>query len=130
MARTVNPIRKELVKQNLLKGMDAKNAMIQAGYSPNTAVHSTENTVVKQSVAEIQGDIKDRITVEYILDKLEHEAQTAPNAADRIRATELLGKWRAMFTDKVKSDIELREDEIPERKHRLLDMVREITPQG
>ena len=128
MAKSINPIRKLRVKKDLLKGIDAKHAMINAGYSPNTAHKSTSNAVVKVCQAEIEQDIKKQITVEFVLNKLKWESEHAKNAADRIRATELMGKWQAMFTDKVKSDIDLREEEIPERRSRLLDMIKDTVP--
>jgi len=43
---------------------------------------------------------KSCITVEYVLGNLKHLAEVARNEADKIRATELLGKYLAMFTEK------------------------------
>ncbi len=39
MSKGIDIIKKEKVKQNLLKGDSAKQALLDAGYSPNTAEH-------------------------------------------------------------------------------------------
>lgn len=43
---------------------------------------------------------KNCITVDYVLGNLKQLAENSKNEADKIRATELLGKYLAMFTDK------------------------------
>ena len=111
--QTINPIRKELVKQSLLKGNTARQALKDAGLSKTTAEHRVrkDNKLLNVARAEILDDIKDRITVEYVLNNLKKLAETSKNKADRIRANELLGKWLAMFTDKYqgKSEVEITE---------------------
>ena len=106
MPSTINPIRKALVKKSLLEGVDAKNAQLQAGYSKSYAHNSTNNICVKICQEEILRDIKKQITVEYILSELNRIAKLAEDDKDYsavIRAKELLGRWLAMFTDKVES---------------------------
>ncbi len=102
MPATINPIRKALLKQNIIKnkGTKIEQSMIDAGYAPATAHKTTANKVVKVIQAEIVEDIKKTITIDYVLAKLKHFVDYAKNDADKIRATELLGKWQAMFTDK------------------------------
>ena len=45
---------------------------------------------------------------QWIKAKLEQETRTE-KSADRIRATELLGKTHAMFTDKVEQDVKIQD---------------------
>lgn len=47
---------------------------------------------------------KTMITEEYVLNNLKTLAEESKWPGDRIRANELLGKYLAMFTDKVKSE--------------------------
>lgn len=107
MPRTINPIRKALLKQSILenKGRNVQAAMIKAGYTKSTAKRTYANASVKVIQAEILEDIKGKITEEYILSELERakkicERKKSKDMSSFIRACELLGKWRAMFTDK------------------------------
>lgn len=99
--KTVNVIKKNIVKQSILEGKSYKQAVLDAGYTPATASHSTALSVVKRSMQEISEAFdKAKITEEYVLAGLDKEAREAKNSADRIKAFELLGKFKAMFTDK------------------------------
>lgn len=103
MARTINPVRKALVKKEYLKtGGNGYKALKAGGLTEKTARHSVRanNTLLNIVKAEIEEDIQKIITVDYVLGKLRYFVDHAKNDADRIRATELLGKWQAMFTDK------------------------------
>jgi len=102
MCKRINPVRKNIVKQSILEGKTFKQAILDAGYSPNTAKQvSSAMTIVKYSLNEIAKEFdKAKITPEYVLAGLNKEASEAKNSADRIRAYELLGKYLAMFTDK------------------------------
>lgn len=103
MPATINPIRKALVKNEYLKtGGNGYKALKAGGLSESTARHRvrTDNKLLNVVKAEIEEDIKSIITVDYVLNKLKYFVDNAKNDADRIRATELLGKWQAMFTDK------------------------------
>jgi hypothetical protein len=53
MPKQVNSIKKLLVKDNILKGYSYKQSMINAGYSKNTAINSTQKQVVKDCIVEI-----------------------------------------------------------------------------
>ena len=44
-------------------------------------------------------EIKTELTVEWVLDKLKLLAQNSKRASDKIRATELIGKYLQMFKD-------------------------------
>ena len=100
----INPIRKSKVKSKLKSGMNAKQAMIEAGYSVNTAIKSTANKVVKVSQAEIAAELKaSDVTVEFVLKRLNEDRELALEKGDLSTATrvdELIGRYIAMFTDK------------------------------
>lgn len=96
-----NSIKQLKVKQGLLAGKSAIQAVKDAGYTDATASHSTGLGVVKCSIDEIRQDIIDNgVTAEYVIDKLKREADNASNASDRISALSWLGKYLAMFVDK------------------------------
>ena len=106
MACTINPIRKALLKKNLLEHPERsiEKNMIMAGYAPNTAVKSGGNKVVKVSQAEILEDIKKQITVESVLKSLEKIKALAIVDKDYSTATrcdELCGRWLAMWRDRL-----------------------------
>lgn len=72
MPINVNPIKKHKVKEALKAGIDAKNAMIKAGYSPNTAKHACVEKVVRDSQAEIIEEMRAKdITCDYLIKKTE-----------------------------------------------------------
>ncbi len=45
-------------------------------------------------------DIKNVVTIEFVLNNLVFQALNAKKSSDKIRANELLGKYLAMFTEK------------------------------
>lgn len=101
--KTVNIIKKNIVKQSILEGKSFKKSLLDAGYTVNTASHNVtkDNKLLKTVFEEIAQEFdKEKITVEYVLAGLDKEAREAKNSADRIKAFELLGKFKAMFTDK------------------------------
>jgi hypothetical protein len=69
MPATLNPVRKALLKKNLLNPkLSVKDALLRAGYSPTTAHNSTKNISVKICQAEIQAELRVRdITTEWLL---------------------------------------------------------------
>lgn len=99
MPSSINPIKEAKVRRSLLAGKSARQALRDAGYKEGSVSHSTDMPVIKRSMNKIADDIKSKITVEYILNKLNKEVLEAKNSADRIRATELLGKYLAMFKE-------------------------------
>ena len=105
MPRTINPIRKALLKKSILrnKGKNIKGAMIEAGYAESTAKRSNANKSVQIITAEIERDITKEITVKSVLESLKRIQTLALSKGDFSTATrceELCGKWLAMFTDK------------------------------
>lgn len=101
--RTINPIRKNLVKQSILQGKSFKQSLLDAGYAVKTAEHnvSPNYKLIKTVVDDItKGFDKSMITAELVLSGLLKEYQTANKSSDRTKALELLGKYLALFTDK------------------------------
>lgn len=114
MAKGVNIYKKELVKQNIKKGLSYKQSLLQAGYTQCTAKQASRQATLKYSLEEIAKEFdKSKITAEYVLAGLEKELSTALKPADRLKALELLGKYLAMFTDKqqVKAEILNKEEQ-------------------
>jgi hypothetical protein len=103
MPAKLNPVRKALVKQSLLKGNSIRQALKDAGYAPGQQRghnNATTNTVVKSCQEEIKEDVKKLLSIEWVLEKLKNLALESKNESDRIRSLELIGKWKAMFIDK------------------------------
>jgi len=99
-----------------------EEAMEKSGYTcrglsaRNTGVKLEKNAYIRERIEEERLTIFDKsmITEEYVLNNLRDLAENARYESDRIRANELLGKYLAMFTDKVKSEGSLlitKEDE-------------------
>ena len=105
MPATINPIRKALVKQSLLQGKSIRQSLKDAGYSERTAHGHADKDfpVVSACNAEIQADIKKKITVEYVLGQIERIKRLAVSKEDfstALASVVALGKWLAMFTEK------------------------------
>jgi phage terminase small subunit len=58
---------------------------------------------IAAKIKELQDEAAERnaVTVDWIVEKLKHQAETAQKPGDRIRALEILGKYKGMFTDRV-----------------------------
>lgn len=104
MAKQIDPIKKLKYKQNRLKGKSITQSLKDAGYSPNSAVHSSGLGVVKCIEPQIALELTEAdITVELIINRLNEDRLRALAKQDYATATrvdELLGKYLAMFTDK------------------------------
>ncbi len=118
MPKTINPIRKALLKKALIKnkGKNVESSMIEAGYTPAYASKTGANKVVKVIQQEISEDILKKINVDYVLSELERIKGLAEADGDFSTATrnmELLGKYLAMFTDKTinKTAITIEDEE-------------------
>lgn len=66
MPKQINPIRKARLKKELLEGKSAKQSMIDAGYSVNTAINATQKTVVKDCQLEIKNELTDEKIIEQL----------------------------------------------------------------
>lgn len=100
----ISPIKHKLVKKALLEGKSHAQAMLSAGYSPNTAYHNStsDNKLLKTVQREIDNDIRKKITVESVLLDLKHAqdmAEKKQDIASYTKVCELLGKFLRMFND-------------------------------
>ena len=110
--------KQEAFAQLVAKGSMLVEAYREAGYMPNgsdktqweAASRLMANSKVLARVKQIQADIEeDRRTIErrreeYVLKRLQEEAEQADTDGARVRALELMGKTIGMFTDRVETD--------------------------
>lgn len=110
--------KQEAFAQLVAKGSMLVEAYREAGYMPNgsdktqweAASRLMANSKVLARVKQIQADIEeDRRTIErrreeYVLKRLQDEAERAETDGARVRALELMGKTIGMFTDRVETD--------------------------
>jgi hypothetical protein len=86
-----------------------EEAMIKAGYrckgvsARNVGVKLEKNAYIVEQIEKERLTIFDssKITTEYVLEGLNNLAQNAVKEDTRVRAFELLGKYLAMFKDKL-----------------------------
>lgn len=92
-----------------IKDFNATQAAIRAGYSKKTAYSQGQrllkNVVVKVEIGRLLAEIEAVSTVEIAeivqeLRKLAFSGTSYLNNTDKLRALELLGRYKAMFTDK------------------------------
>lgn len=127
----IDKIKKAKVKKSLIEGKTAKQALLDAGYSKATARKSTLARVVKECQSEIIQGIRKKISEDYIISNLLQDRDLALAKEDYSTATrinELLGKYLSMFSDKLKLQNDLpQEDEqsINQRRNRLINMIRD-----
>lgn len=110
--------KQEAFAQLVAKGSMLVEAYREAGYMPNgsdktqweAASRLMANSKVLARVKQLQADMEeDRRTIErrreeYVLKRLQDEAERAETDGSRVRALELLGKTIGMFTDRVETD--------------------------
>ena len=89
-----------------------KSGYICKGISARTTgVNLEKNTYIQEKIEQERLTIfdKSKITEEYILEGLSKIALEGTQEANRVRSWELLGKYKAMFTDKtvLKGDMTL-----------------------
>ena len=106
--RKINPIRKAKLKQALLKGTNVKQALKDAGYSDNTAHHSTTLNVVQCCFSEIAQRFKESdLTIDFVLKGVFDTIQKAIDKGDNstaMRGYELLGKKLAIWITKEQTE--------------------------
>lgn len=102
MSNKLDPLKKERYKQSRLQGKNKAQSMLDVGCAKTTAYHDSKDSVlVKTCEQELMNEVKaSDITVEWVVNQLTKEL-VAPDAkaSDRIRVSELLGKYIAMFND-------------------------------
>ena len=110
--------KQEAFAQLVAKGSMLVEAYREAGYMPNgsdktqweAASRLMANSKVLARVKQLQADMEeDRRTIErrreeYVLKRLQEEAEQADTDGARVRSLELLGKTIGMFTDRVETD--------------------------
>ena len=99
-------VRKRKLKALLAKGKDAKNSLLEAGYTPATAHKSTTNKVVQVCYNELEAQAKAKqVTPEFVLSGLINNltAEDA-KAADRNKTYELLGKHLRLWNEQATGD--------------------------
>lgn len=106
--------KQELFCAEFLKDFSAAGAARRAGYSEQvankTAYQMLQNPKISKRINELQGnrETRTKITVDEILKRLIRIADAAETDQDfnvALRALELLGKNKAMFTDKNISEV-------------------------
>ncbi len=102
MSKQVDKLKKERYKQARLEGNSIASSLKQGGYAESTAYHKVgQLAVVKSCEQELMNEVRaSDITVEWVVKRLTKEL-VAPDAkaSDRIRVSELLGKYLNMFKD-------------------------------
>ena len=92
MPATINPIRKALLKKNLLAGQSAIEAQKNAGWSPGYAHRSTCNPAVKSCMAEILPEINRPELVKKAYRTLDDNL-TAPERPVQIAASQTILRY-------------------------------------
>lgn len=93
--------------EEYLVDLNATQAAIRAGYSEKTAYSQGQRLLkhaeVSRALAEGSQQRSDEVglTVDQILSGIADIALTADRNADRLKALELAGKYRKLFTDRV-----------------------------
>jgi phage terminase small subunit len=95
-----------------VKDLNAKQAAIRAGYSEKTAKEIGCENLTKPNVAEaVRLEMEKRteaveIEADFILKGIRDIAVNGEEQTkDRLKAYELLGKYKKLFTDKVESEV-------------------------
>ena len=115
--------KQEIFCQEYAKTFNATQSAIKANYSPDTAFSiGSENLrkpLIKKRIDEIREglidnieDIDEKWIVKKVLDILER-AMANDKLSEANKSIELLGKWRAMWTDRQIQETEKVEDFLP-----------------
>lgn len=97
--------------RHYVKTGNGTQSAIKAGYSPRTAYAIASENLRKPEVSSRIDEIRamaldtEEITPQWIAKALIYELNHGETDGARIRALELLGKWRAMFTEKHEMDV-------------------------
>ena len=107
MPITINPIKKEIIKTELLKGNSARQALRKAKYSEGHIRRSTKNRIVKDSIAEILAEMDEKGLVDKSYRTLDKNL-SAPKPSDQIASAQAIlkfkvGEKRRVITDEDKS---------------------------
>ena len=127
MPRILTPQRKAILKNSLLKNRGAKQALLDAGFSPVTAGNSTSVKAVKICQAEITAEIDKRGLANRAYNTLDDNL-TAPERPVQVAAAATILK----YTD---PDLNFRSNSLPETEKMEFEFLRQkvlvdITPQA
>ncbi|MBC8484999.1 MAG: terminase small subunit [Bacteroidetes bacterium] len=108
------------------RGYNNADSIIKAGYKVKNRMSAyalgfkyAQKVEIKKLIETEKVKVyeKNRVTEDYIIDLLDDIARNGKVEANRVRATELLGKTKAMFTDKLESKTTISmEEELDLRK--------------
>jgi len=115
--KRIDTLKKIKYKAARLQGDSIKDSLLKAGYSPATAHQSGSNSIAKHCERELAVEVKaSDITVDWVVNQLTKElvAKDA-KASDRIRVTELLGKYLNMFRDAQTTQVQFNINDTIER---------------
>ena len=110
MPKITNPVIISKIRQGILEGKPDSRVLADAGLAKSTAKTQVKRTkilkVVKSRIAE---EFKaEEITVEEVLRRIDEDRMLAQRKGDystALQADIALGRYLAMFTDKVKADL-------------------------
>ncbi len=98
---------------------NATQSAIRAGYSPDTAYsighENLKKNEIRERIDELQDNIFANLSEKLIIEqiwKIYKKAIENEKLSDALKAQELLGKYKAMFTDKQITSVETFEDHI------------------
>ena len=101
-------IKQELFKKEYLVDFNATQAAIRAGYSKDSArqigADNMSKAYIKEAIQKEIDSIKsgaDKDIIENIRFWRRLREDSEASNSDKIRASEMLGKYRAMFTDRI-----------------------------
>lgn len=85
-------------------GFNGTKAAIDAGYSKDTAYSIANENLnkpeIKSRIEELKGDIFEILDEKLIINEIWKVYKTAQKEADKLKALELFGRYKAMFTEK------------------------------
>lgn len=109
MPKITNPVTINKIRKGLLERKPDNQVLIEAGLSKQTANHKAgQCEILKVVKSRIVQELKESdVTVQLILNNLYEDRELARKKKDiatMTRCDELLGKYLAMFTDKIKPE--------------------------
>ncbi|MHC4256508.1 MAG: terminase small subunit [Planctomycetota bacterium] len=116
-----------------VKDYNATQAAIRAGYAEKYADRQAyqllEKTRVKEAIEARRQEISRKADVEIseIVAELRSIAFTDGSRTDKLRALELLGRYKAMFTDRFQNTTESHAQLTDEEQEQLKEMAKELT---
>lgn len=109
--------KQQMFVKEYLVDLNATQAAIRAGYSPNGAEVTGHRLLINAKIAEQVDRAKEKradkvgISAEDVLNSIREirdEARAAEKYSDSLKANELLGKHLKLFTDKVEQETTIK----------------------